>query len=195
MPNQSAVNDPNEIWRSQPTEPSDMKLGTLVLRQKARELRSKSRSELFRTIAAGVFLTGIFLYGAMWSDVRLAQIIFAAAGAWALAGQYFLHRGMWQAPPPGDAGLHTGLDFCRAELERQLHLHSNILGWLIGPLVPGLAAFLWTIAGKGSASKMAPFLGLLMVWTLSLVVIRVRQGRDLQRGIEELDELERASRP
>ncbi len=194
MPDKAAENDPREIWRSQPTEPSEMKLGSLLLRQKARELRSNSRRELFRTIAAAVFIAAISVYGIMWADAPAARTAFAVAAAWALAGQYFLHRGMWQAPPPGDAALLTGLDFCRREVERQLRLHRNMLRWLIGPLIPALAAFVWTIASKGPIVKMAPFLGLLAVWALSMVVIRVRQEREFQRAIEELDEIEREGR-
>ena len=194
MPDDAPENDPRKIWLNQPTEPSEMKLGSLLLRQKARELRTKNRRELFGTIAFGVVVSAMSIYGIIWSNNPVAQAAFAVAAAWALAGQYFLHRGMWLAPPPADAALFTGLEYCRREVQGRLRLVRNLLVWGVGPLIAALGAFIWTISPKGPTVKMAPFLALLAIWTLSMIVIRVRQGRELQRALDELDQIERESR-
>ncbi len=193
MPNDIPENDPKKIWLDQPTEASEMKLGKLLLRQKARELHTKTRHELSRTIALGALLAALSAYGVTWTDDTVARVAFGLAAAWALVGQYFLNRRMWRAPLPGDAALTSGLEFCRREVDGRRRLLRNVLRWGIGPLIPALGAFTWTIWDKGPMEKMAPFLTILAIWLVGTIVIRVRGERELQREIDELDQIESES--
>jgi len=76
--------------------------------------------KLLGTLAAPLVAALFYAYG-MKEFAPLRQVLqplFAVALAWSLAGLYFLNRGMWSAEMPGDAGLSTGLEFCRLQLER-----------------------------------------------------------------------------
>src|SRR5258707_1264260 len=120
-------NDPRTIWQNQPTETSTMTLEKI--RQKARELHAKTRREIIRNIAVAVVVIGVSVFGNAWAHDPWPRSAFAIAIAWVLAGQYFLHRGMWSATLPGDAALSTGLQNYREEIERRRHLFRHVLQW------------------------------------------------------------------
>ena len=196
MPDKALENDPKEIWRGQPTESMEMKLGSHLLRQRAGDLRSKSRRELVNSIVLAVLIAAGSVYGSIWTDFPVARALFAVTAAWVLIGQFFLHRTKRQALPPEDAGLRTSLDSCRRELERHIRFDRGALLWLHGPLFSAFGTLVGTlvaaVAGKGLLVKMAaPFLALLVTWTLCMVVFRQSQEREFRRAIEELDQIER----
>jgi hypothetical protein len=69
---------------------------------------------------AGTLVASLFYVFGMKEFASLRQVLqplFAFALASSLAGLYFLNRGMWSAVMPGDAGLATGLEFRRREIE------------------------------------------------------------------------------
>jgi len=196
MPDKTPENDPREIWRSQSTEPMETKLGSHRLRQRARDLRSKSRRELLNSIVFAVLIAAASVYGSIWTDYPVARALFAVTAAWVLIGQFFLHRTKRQASPPEEAGLRTSLDSCRRELERHIRFDRGAFLWLQGPLflafgtLVGMLVF--AVGGKGLLMKMAaPWLALLVVWALCMVVFRRSQEREFRRAIEELDQIER----
>lgn len=184
-------NDPREIWR-QSTVPMAMKLGTHLLRQRARDLRSKSRRELLNSIVLAVLIAAGSVYGSIWTDSPVARASFAVTAAWVLIGQFFLHRTKSQASPPEDAGLRTSLDSCRRELEQHIRFDRGTLLWLQGPLFSAFGSLIGAVAGKGVFVKMAgPFFALLVVWALCMAGFRQSQERKFRRVIEELDQIER----
>jgi hypothetical protein len=194
MPNKIPENDPREIWR-QSTEPMEMKLGSQLLRQRARDLRSKSRRERLNSFVLAALIAVGSIYGSFWTDSPWARAWFAVTAAWVLIGQFFLHGAKRQASQPEDAGLRTSLDSCRRELERHIRFDRGALFWLAGPLLSAFGAFLGplvgAIGGKGLLVKMAPFLALLAAWALGMVIVRRSRERDFRRAIEELDRMER----
>ena len=191
MPEKAPENDPREIWR-QLTEPTVMKPGSHRLRQRASDLRSKSRRELLNSIVFAVLMAGGSVYGSIWTDSPVARASFALTTAWVLIGQFFLHRTKRQASSPEDAGLRTSLDSCRRELERHIRFDRGALVWLHGPLFLAFGALIGAVAGKGVLVKMAPtFVVLLVVWALGMVAFRQSQERKFRRAIEELDRMER----
>lgn len=105
---------------SQPLEPVERKPGIQRLRQKAGDLRSRSRRELLNSIVLAVLIAPGSVCGSFWTDYPVARVSFAVTAAWVLIGQYFLRRTKRQASLPEDAGLRTSLDSCRRELERRL---------------------------------------------------------------------------
>jgi len=196
MPDTPPEHDLREIWRSQSTEPMELKLGSHRLRQRARELRSKSRRELLNSIVLAVLIAAGSVYGSIWTDFPAARALFAVTAAWVLIGQFFLHRTKRQAPPPEDAGLRTSLDSCRRELERHIRFDRGAHLWLAGPLILAFGTLIGTlvvaVGGRGMLVKMAgPVVALLVVWALSMVVFRRSQEREFRRAIEELDQIER----
>jgi hypothetical protein len=196
MADKAPENDPREIWRSQPTEPMEMKLGSHRLRQRAKDLRSKSRRELLNSIVFAVLIAAGSIYGSIWTDSPVARVSFAVTAAWVLIGQFFLHRTKRQASPPEDAGLRTSLDSCRRELERHIRFDRGALLWLHGPLFLAFGTLIGTlvvaVGGKGMLVKMAgPVLALLVTWALGMVAFRRSQEREFRRAIEELNQIGR----
>jgi hypothetical protein len=198
MRNDPSGNDPKTIWQNQPVEPSTMTLE--AIRRKARKLHAKTRRELIGAIATPLAVAIFSGLGAAIFDDPVQRIAFAFAIAWALAGQYFLHRGMWSATLPGDAALISGLEFYRRELERRRYLFRRVLQWSIGPVLLAIGALLLPIVTggireRGVFLKMIPFLTLLAIWIAGVFVIRMRGQRELQREIDELKGIEKESRP
>jgi hypothetical protein len=193
MPNDSSGNDPRKIWQNQPTEPSAMTL--LLIRSKVRELRARTQRELLGSLA-GPIAVGAF-YGFATKEFSgfspLLQLVFASAIVWSLAGLYFLNRGMWSRAMPGDAALTTGLEFYRRELERRQSLFSRVLLWSFGPILLAIATFILILAMVSGAKVFPnglPFLVLVVIWIAAYFGIRMRGQRELQRQIDELNEIE-----
>jgi hypothetical protein len=132
------------------------------------------------------------------------RAVFAFAIAWSLAGQYFVNRGIWSATLPGDAALSTGLESYRREVERRRYLSGRFLLWSFGPVVLAIATLIVLILSfgirnrgmllKGTLLNMIPFLALVVIWIVSVFVIRMRDQRELQREIDDLNDIERAIR-
>ena len=188
--------EPQRVWLSQPTEMQTMTLK--LMQRRLRDVRTKTRKKLIGTFA-GPAATGLFyalgmrVFGPVGDVVQPA---FVFAFAWSLIGLYFLNRGMWSAERPGDAGLSTGLEFCRRELGRQRDLVGRVLLWSFGPVLLAIVGFLVALAlvskkEKGLFPNGLPFLIGVVVWIVSFFVMRLRDQRALQMEIDELDEMKR----
>src|SRR6185503_5210420 len=96
---------------------------------KARELHAKTRRQLLGTLAGPLVAAFFYVIGTKSFPLLqpVLQPFFALALAWSLVGLYFLNLGMWSAAMPGDAGLSTGLEFCRREIGRQRNLGRRIV--------------------------------------------------------------------
>ena len=102
------------IWQNQPTGTPTMTMK--LIRSKARELQAKTRRQLLGTMAGPLAAAFFYAFG-IREFPRYGHVLhplFAFALVWSLVGLYFLNRGMWSTEMPGDAGLSTGLEFCRA---------------------------------------------------------------------------------
>ena len=195
MPDESG-DELKSAWQSQPAETHVMT--AKLIESKARELRAKTRRQLLGTLA-GPLATAFFYVFAMKTMPPLhpaIHLLFPLALAWSLAGVYFLHRGMWSMAMPGDAGLSTGLEFCRREIERRERLLRGVLVWSFGPILLAIGIFILALATIGTRDRGIlpnglPFLFVVMAWIVGYFVMRVREQRALQREIELLNEVER----
>jgi hypothetical protein len=199
MQNDSPENGVRTIWLNQPTEKPTMI--SKLIEQRSRTLRAKTRRGLIGTVT-GPLAAGFFYAYSMKAFPALRHVLqpsFAFALAWGLAGLYFLNRGMWSAVTPGDIGLNTGLEVCRIEIERQRDLARRLLVWTFGPVMLAIATFLLALAlvspgPRGIIPNGLPFLIVLVVWIVSFFVIRLREQREFQREIDELNDLEMENR-
>jgi hypothetical protein len=187
------------IWQSQPTGTSTMTMK--LIRSKARDLQAKTRRQLLGTVAAP--LAAAFLYAFAIREFpaleHLLHPLFAFTLVWGLVGLYFLNRGMWSTVMPGDAGLSTGLEFCRGEIERRRHLLRRVLLWSLGPVLLAIGTFILALAMMGTKERGLfpnglPFLALVVVWILGYFVMRAMEQRELKRELDELNVLERDNR-
>src|SRR6266700_2838075 len=71
--------DPKKLWQNQPTEPSTMTLEKI--RQKARELRAKTRRELFGIIAVELLVVAGSSAGVLQAHDLGLRLVFGLAVA------------------------------------------------------------------------------------------------------------------
>lgn len=201
MRNDSSGNDPKTIWQNQPTEPSAMTLEKI--RQKTQELHAKTRRKLLGNVVVPFFVVAFYGFSMKQFHDPVLRSMFAFAIAWSLAGLYFLNRGMWSGMLPADAASSTGLECYRREVERRRSLSSRFMLWGLGPVIFAIATLIMLILSLGTGSgislsralrNMTPFLTLLVLWLVGVFVIRMRDQRELQREIDELNDIERANR-
>ena len=181
--------NPKRVWQDQPTEKSSITL--TLLRQKARELHARTRRELVTSIAMALAVIAISAPAFLQTANPWLRLFFALAIAWAIAGQFVLHRGMRPTMLPGDAGLITGLEFYRQQIKQQGSLLGRILRWSIGPLIlsiGSLVLLLTRIATNRGLSgwQVLPFTTVFVTWIVAVFVLRRRRRRELQREIDEL---------
>lgn len=186
------------VWQNQPTENKTMTLK--LIEHKSRELRVRTRRKLIGT-AAGPLAVGLVYGIGVQQFVGLREFLhplFAFALAWSIAGVFFLNRGMWPAVRQEEMGIRTGLQFCRQEIERQRDIDRRVLVWSFGPVMLTLGTFILALAmvgmkGRGIFPNGFPFLALVVVWIVSYFVIRWREQRDLQRQLDELNDVEKGN--
>ena len=173
------------------------------IRHKVGELHAKTRRQMLANLVVPLVVVALCGFGMKQFPHPGLRSLFAFAIAWSLAGVYFLNRGMWPVILPLDAASSTGLESYRREVERRRSLDGRILLWGFGPMVFAVATLIVLILTLGTESgmrlqqallKMTPFLTLLAIWFVGFFVIRMRQQRDLQREIDELNSIEKANR-
>jgi hypothetical protein len=195
MPDDLAGRDPKAIWQKQTTETSKMTLQ--LIHAKARDLQGKTRRQMLGAFAGPVAALFFYIVGAREFRPleQTLHLLFASAVAWSVVGLYFLNRGIWRSGvTPHDAGLTSGLDFCKQEIARRQLLFRRILLWSFGPILLAITTFILAlamIAGSRILPNGLPFLIFVAVWIVAYLVIRLREQRALDRELEELNEIER----
>jgi MFS family permease len=191
--------DFKSMWQNQPAETNIMTMK--LIQSKARELHAKTRRQLLGTLAGPLAAAFLYFFGTrtMPSLQPLLQPLFAVALIWAIAGLYFLSRGMWSAALPEDVGLSTCLEFCRLELARRGRLLRGVLVWSFGPILLAIGTLILGVAMIGTRQRGIlpnglPFLFLVVVWIVAYFVMRLRERREIEREIGLLDEIERLNR-
>jgi hypothetical protein len=186
-------NDPRRIWQNQPTEPSVMTAEKI--QQKVRELRTRTQRQLLGNLAVLFFVVAIYSVGI--TRFPPLKPLFAAPIAWSLAGLYFLNRGMWPGAMPGDPASSTGLQSYRREIALRRDLFQRVLLWSFAPVLLAIGMFvvaLVKVSDRGIFPNALPFMTLVVIWIVAYFVIRMREQRELQREIDELNEIERENR-
>jgi hypothetical protein len=196
MGDELARDELRAVWQSQPTVTFTMTMK--LIRSKARELQAKTRRQLLGTAAAPLAAAFLYAFGIREFPAleHVLHPLFAFALVWSLAGLYFLSGGMWSSVMPGDAGLSTGLEFCRGEIKRRRYLLRRALLWSLGPVLLAIGTFILALAMIGTKDRGLfpnglPFMALVVIWLLGYFVMRAREQRELKREIDELNDLEK----
>lgn len=199
MPNDSPNDNLKTIWQDQPTEAPTMTLE--MIRLKVNEYRSKTRRALFGSISTVAIVIAFSVFGMLLTSHTGNRLVFAVAIAWALAGQGFLHRGMWSESLPVDATFSTGLEFYRREVKRQQDFVRRILEWSFGPVVLSGCTLIVTffvitrgVSLRMKAISVMPFTALFVIWIILFLVLRSRGQRKLRRELDELSVVDKVSR-
>jgi len=192
-------NDPRKIWQDQPKEPSTVT--SKMIRMKVQDLHTKTRANLWASWAGPLAVGGLSAYGIklVHGVFPVLEAAFVFAVVWSLAGIYFLNRRMRSAAMPGDAALSTGLEFYRREVERLRVLYGRVLLWSFGPIVLAIATFILflVLVSRGKIRELLkgmPFFILIIIWMFGYFFMRTRERRQLQREIDDLNDIEQESR-
>ncbi|HTX74809.1 MAG TPA: hypothetical protein VMD29_01300 [Terracidiphilus sp.] len=166
-----------------------------LLRQRVRDLNARRRRELFTTVFAAAIVLALSVWGIPRTHSIALQIAFVLSSAWALAGLYFIKRGLRNAELLDDSTLHTGLDFYRLQIQQNLTVSNRILPWTLGPVNLAVVAIALVLAGIAQSqnqplSRIAPFCILFVLWLIAFPVVRFRKRRELRRELDLLSSLE-----
>lgn len=197
MPDDFPDNTPQKIWQKQSMETETMTLE--MIRQKAREYQSKTRRALAGSIAILLVVFAASTIGFVHTSGVGLRMVFVLAVFWALTGQTFLRRGVWEPGLPVDATLRTGIEYYRRELTQQQDVGRRILRWTFGPAILSIGSLVFVLLETARerslpASTFVPFTTLFIVWVIAFFVLRSREQRKLLREIDQLQDVETASR-
>jgi len=186
--------DPKMLWQNQPREEASMTLK--LIRQRAEDLRIRTRRELFGNLTTVPITVAVSWFGFLHTHHLRFRLAFVAAVVWAILGQYLLHRGVWSATPPERSALMTGLEFYRREIDRRRNLLGRLLQWSFGPIILCLGTLILLLTGMalnmGKFGAALPFSTVVAIWVVGMFALRSRNQRELKREFDQLNEIERA---
>ena len=183
------------LWQSQKNEVTGMTL--TLLRQRVHDLNARRRREvLAASLAAAIVLT-VSAFGALHTHSFALQMIFGLATVWALAGLYFVKRGLHNSEVLDDSTLHTGIEFYRLQVQQNLDVFKRLVPWTYGPVILSILALVAVLSGMTERqnqplSRIAPFCILFVLWLILIPFVRSRRRRELARELELLNSLENA---
>lgn len=183
------LDNPQQIWQSQPLEGTKMSAEAIRLRAGTFE-RKIARRNLRETVIAVlvVLFFGYCLVTTPQILLRIAWALFIGGMIWITIN---LHRRGTPRTMPADMGSSSCLEFFRSELERQRDLIQNVWPWHLAPFIPGYLALnvayifgshrlvLWAGLALLNAVFVASFVG---VWK-----VNQKAARCLQRSIDDLN--------
>lgn len=199
MPGDFSMKDPQEIWRSQPTEP--LKMSTTDLRRKALNLQSKARFAARFTIVIGAVLCVFFAWSFARAPTTLSRMGLGLLSLCMIYAAYHVYRWTWPGNLPEEAPINTCIEFYRRELERQRDYSRR--WWRSGLPILTLLGVVMVAVGTGARNGASqhpllnslPFFVILAIWAVAFFIIKKKHGwQNLQREIEELRAFERESR-
>jgi hypothetical protein len=184
---------PQTVWQSQKNE--ETKMTVQLLRQRVRDLSARRRRGLFATVFAAAIAVALSTWGIPRTHVFALQVVFVLSSAWALAGLYFVRRGLRSAELLEDSTLDTGLRFYRLQIQQNLTVFHRVLPWTFGPLLLVVVAIMLVLAGLAQEqnqplNKIAPFFILFVLWLIAFPAVRHRDRRALRRELDLLNSLE-----
>jgi membrane protein implicated in regulation of membrane protease activity len=189
------MQDPQSIWKNQPTEAFKMKADEL--RRKMQQQQRKARFKVIFAIIIGLFLFVVFGRGAFTAHGdAFPRLGFGVLSLWSIYFAYQEYKWIWPGRLAADAAFNNTLQSYRGELEKRRDYGRHI--WrraglsfcffgLALVVVPGLVE---AFNHPGLLMNFVPIFALLVTWLAAFFYIRKRQRQKLQQEIEELGALE-----
>ena len=199
MPSEFPMNDPQNIWKNQPTEPFTMSANELC--RKAQQHERKARFEALYSIIAGLILFVFFA----WRFVEPYEVVprmgVGLLSLWGIYYAYQAYKWIWPGRLTPDATLNTTLQSYRSELEkrrdygRHLWRRAGLTFLVLGVAMVIVPALIKSLDTPRLLLNTLPFFVILAIWLAVFLRLRKRNRGKLQQEIEELRALERENRP
>ena len=199
MPSEFPMNDPQNIWKNQPTEPFTMSANELC--RKAQQHERKARFEALYSIIAGLILFVFFA----WRFVEPYEVVprmgVGLLSLWGIYYAYQAYKWIWPGRLTPDATLNTTLQSYRSELEkrrdygRHLWRRAGLTFLVLGVAMVIVPALIKSLDTPRLLLNTLPFFIILAMWLAVFLRLRKRNRGKLQQEIEELRALERENRP
>jgi len=183
------------MWQNQPTE--GVRMSTAEVQLQANKFQTK----IWRRNAREYVAASVVVLFFAWRMIGAGDALVRTGMALIIAGTCYvcwqLHVRGGSRSVPEDAGLSSGIAFQRAQLVRQRDTLANVWRWYLGPLIPGLVLMVVAIgrANPGHSRFIWLFIGIYLgvVAAVFFAIGRLnkRGARQLQRQIDELDEMSR----
>ena len=195
MPSEFPMNDPQNIWKNQPTEPFTMSANELC--RKAQQHERKARFEALYSIIAGLILFVFFA----WRFVEPYEVVprmgVGLLSLWGIYYAYQAYKWIWPGRLTPDATFDTTLQSYRSALEKRRDYGRHIwrrAGLTFGVLGVAMIIVPALIGVAGHPRDTLPFFVILAIWLAVFLRLRKRNRGKLQQEIEELRALERENR-
>jgi hypothetical protein len=203
MPSEFTSNDPQTIWKNQPTEA--FKMSADQLRLKAQTLEGKARlAVLWRMVlylAVSAVMVGNFrqtLAPFGWPTVSLwcMRVGFGFLAIWILYAAYDVYKAIWPGRAAQDAALNTTLQCYRRELEK---LHSfyrpswrKMMPGFVGMALVFVPMLInqYKVAPQDLLKAAPAAVVVAILWAICFALVR-RRRQKLQHEIEQLSAFER----
>ncbi|MBZ5725017.1 MAG: hypothetical protein LAP87_08475 [Acidobacteriia bacterium] len=184
------MNNPRNIWQSQPTEP--FKMSTDEIRRKAQQLQRKARLGAVSWITIGLFLCVGFARTFARTHEVVPRIGWGLLSLWGIYGAYQAYKWIWPGKLPLDATVGTSLEFYRSELERQrdyvqhVWRRAGLTFCFLGLAIVLVPALIQSLGAPRLLRNAVPFSVLAAIWFAIFWPTRKRAQQKLQQEIEEL---------
>jgi polyferredoxin len=203
MPSEFSNNDPQNVWKNQPTE--GFRMSAQKLHEKAQERERKARWAVVFSAAIAILLFLYFGWGFLSFPERFQHFGLGVFGAlsmrlgfgvlslWGLYSGYKTYKVLWPSPTASDAGLKTTLQSYRQQLEKRrdyvkdIWLRSGLIFCFVGigmVVVPVLVRDITT--PPRLLANLGPIFALLILWLAIFIPRRNRRQRKLQQEIDQL---------
>jgi hypothetical protein len=190
MPSEFPMNDPQNIWKNQPTEA--FKMSADQLRYKAQQSQTKARLAALLQIAIGIVLSVFFAWICARATNGLPRMGVGVLSLWGLYAAWQAYRCIWPGRLDPDATVSTSLEFYRSELEKRrdyvLHVwrRAGLTFCFLGLALIVVPVLIKSFTAPRLLLNVAPVLVLAALWVAIFIPMRKRNQRKLQLEIDGL---------
>jgi hypothetical protein len=197
MPTDFTMNDPQNLWKNQPTEA--FKMSAEQLRQKSHQRQRKARFVAVKSIIAGFAVCGFFAFAFSKTHELILRLGWAVLSLWGIYLAYQAYKWIWPARLWPDAAFNTTLQAYKNELEKQrdyvqhIWKRAGLTFCFLGMAIAVMPMVIKTFVAPHLLLHWLPVAVLLAVWFAVFLPTRRRRQQKLQQEIEELRAFERGS--
>ncbi len=171
-------------WQTQAQTLPPMSPQEMLAQGSAWQRRIARRNRL--EVLAGAFVVVVFCFYIWLFPFWLTRLGSAMVVAGTLAVLWQLRRRASSRMPPADWG-RPWFEFQRAELSRQRDALRSVWLWYLGPLLPGMAVFGWSLLPEWRASDALALVALVLAEFGLVFWLNWRAAAKIQREIDALE--------